>query len=52
MRLICHVTSRDNVIRGSCEIIVVFSSSQAPSLPGFMAVGLVEEETFCFQLVM
>ena len=28
-RLICHVTSRDNVIRGSCDIIGVFPSSQA-----------------------
>ena len=42
--LICHVTSRDLVVRGSCDIMDEFSSPESTTLPNFVAIGFAEEE--------
>ena len=42
--LICHVTSRNYVVRGSCGIMGQFPSSETTTLPNFVAIGLAEEE--------
>ena len=48
--LICHVTPRAYVIRGSCNM-GEFPSSYGTTLPSFVDIGLAEEEIFCFSLV-
>ena len=42
-----HVTSRDDIVKGSCHH--EFPSSQVTTLPSLVAIGLPEkEEIFCF----
>ena len=42
--LICRLTSRDHVVRGSCGIMGEFPSSQTTTLPNFAAIGFAEQE--------
>ena len=46
---ICHVTSRDHVIRESSDIMGEFPSLLVTTLPRLVAAGLAEER-FCFNL--
>ena len=46
---ICHVTSRDHVIRESSDIMGEFPSLLVTTLPSLVATGLAEE-IFCFNL--
>ena len=40
--LICHVTSRDHVLKGSCESMAGSLSWYVTILPYFVAAGLVQ----------
>ena len=45
---ICHLTSRDQIIRGSSDIMDEFPSSKVITLASLVTIGLAEEEIFCF----
>ena len=44
MILLCHLISRDNVIKGSCEFIGRSSSRKVTFLPSLVAIGTVGME--------
>ena len=45
---ICHLTSWDHMVGGSCDIMGKFALLQVTILPSLVVTGIVEEEIFCF----
>ena len=52
MFFVCHVTSRDFVIRESCDTMGEFPLSLVTTLQSLVIIDLLEEETLSFQFVM
>ena len=48
---ICHVTSREFMVRESCDIMDEFPSLLVTTLQSLMIIDLLEEEILCFQYV-
>ena len=48
---VCHATSRDFVVRESCDIMDEFSSSLVTNLQCLVFIYLLEEEILSFQFV-
>ena len=46
-----HMTSKNNVIEGSCNFMSESSSFYATTLSSLVAIGIVIVETMCFKFV-
>ena len=51
MLFVCHVTSRDFVVRETCDTIGEFPSSLMTTLQSLVIIDLLEEEILTFQFV-
>ena len=47
----CHVTSCDQVVKGTCDFMDAFTSPQVTSLPSFIARNLAKEDMLRLQFV-
>ena len=45
--LICHVTSCDHEVRGSCDVMGKFPSLYGSTLPSLVVTCVVQEKKFC-----
>ena len=49
---ICHLTSCDHMVGGSCNIMCELPLLQVTILPSLVVTGVVEVKIFCFYFIM